>query len=179
MDFATESRIAHPARVVLDTMIERMEEIVPFLPSVEAIVTRSREPLADGRIHIVRHWQGSATTAPRPIRPFLSKESLGWIDDAYWVPSGWKVDWTLLTRLSGLFDCGGTNYFEPHPDDPERATRARLTGRLTVHADRLPGVPGFLARRLAPEVERFVVGLIAPNLGELAVGLGRYLDARR
>ena len=39
MDFDTVSRMSHPAELVLETMIERMEAIVPFLPSVERIET--------------------------------------------------------------------------------------------------------------------------------------------
>jgi hypothetical protein len=37
-------------------------------------------------------------------------------------------------------------------------------------------VPRFLGSTLAPQIERFVVNLITPNLTEVADGLQRYLD---
>ena len=53
----------------------------------------------------------------------------------------------------------------------------RVTGTLQVYPERLPGIPKFLGKRLAPQVEKFVVGLITPNLTDVAVGLQGYLDA--
>lgn len=182
MQFAKESRVSHPARLVVETMVERMEAIVPFLPSIEAIETLEREPLDPGpggeeRLRILRRWQGSLEGAPRAARPFLTREAVQWLDHAVWTPSAHKVDWRLETKLSGLYVCSGTNYFEPHPEASETETRIRITGTLTVHPERLP-VPGFMARRLAPQVERFVIGLIAPNLTDVAKGLQGYLDAQ-
>lgn len=40
MKFELTARVSHPASVVLETMIERMEDIVPFLPNIESIETR-------------------------------------------------------------------------------------------------------------------------------------------
>jgi hypothetical protein len=96
-----------------------------------------------------------------------------------WTPSEYKVDWTLTTNLSKFYDCSGTNYFEPHPKEPESATRIRITGQLEVHADKLPAVPSFLASRLKPQVEKFVIDLLAPNLTETAEGLQAYLDEKK
>lgn len=178
MEFDNESRISHPASKVLETMIERMEAIVPFLPSVEAIRTESREDRPDGTIRIVRYWQGTADTAPSAVRPFLSKEMLGWIDTAIWTPAEHKVAWSHSTKMSKLYDCSGVNWFEPDPRDPERSTRCRITGTLSIYPEKLPGVPGFLAKRLAPQIEKFVIHLITPNLTDLAKGLQGYLDGR-
>ncbi len=178
MRFEEADRITHPASVVLETMIERMEAIVPFLPAVEAITTREREDRDDGTHRIVRHWQGTPDSAPPAVRPFLTRETLGWIDTAVWTPSAWSVAWSHSATAStaNLYDCSGINYFEPDPADPEGATRVRITGDLVVYPERLPGVPGFLAKRIAPQVERFVVNMITPNLKDLARGLQGFLD---
>ena len=45
---------------------------------------------------------------------------------------------------------------------------------LTFH----DAVPRFLAGTLAPQVEKFVVVLVRPNLEQMNVSLGRYLDSR-
>lgn len=175
MHFEVESLIEHPASVVIETMIERMEELVQFMPSVESIETVSVERSSDGRVHVVRRWQGTTRSAPLAVRPFMSKETLAWIDDAWWSPDQYKVDWTHSGKSGAVYTLSGTNFFEPHPDDPVHATRARLTGDLVVHADRLP-VPAVLGNRLAPQIERFVVNLLTPNLADTGAGLKSYLD---
>ncbi len=179
MRFQRSSKVTHPATVVLDIMMNRLDEVVPFMPNIESIEVKEREELADGRLRIVRHWQGTADALPAALRPFVPREALGWIDTAVWTPSEHKVAWTFRTNLSRFYDCSGTNYFEPHPGELETATRIRITGNLDVHADKLPAVPSFLASRLKPQVEKFVLDLLAPNLTETAAGLQAYLDRRK
>jgi hypothetical protein len=179
MRFDVSNRVTHPASLVLDTMIERMEEIVPFLANVERIETCERRELGDGRLRIVRRWQGAASAAPSALRPFLSRDLFAWIDTAMWTPAEYKVEWTHTTAMSAvaaLYDCSGVNFFEPHPEVPAACTRVRVTGNLIVRAENFPGVPAFLGSRLAPQVERFIIGLITPNLESLAAGLQGYLD---
>jgi len=177
MNFEKASIVSHPAALVLETMIERMHEIVPFLPSVTGIELVSREDVGSDQIRIVRRWQGTTDSAPGALRPFLTDEAMGWTDTALWTPSEYRVDWTLSTSLGKLYDCSGTNYFEPDPDALETSTRMRVTGVLQVYPERLPGIPRFLGKKLAPQVEKFVVGLITPNLTDVADGLQGYLDA--
>ena len=177
MNFEKASVVSHPAALVLETMIERMQEIVPFLPSVNGIELISRDDQANGQIKIVRKWHGSMDNAPSALRPFLSDEVMAWTDTALWTPEDYRVDWTLSTSMGRLYDCSGTNFFEPDPQDPEGGTRMRVTGTLQVYPERLPGLPKFLGKRLAPQVEKFIVGLITPNLTDVAVGLQGYLDA--
>jgi len=176
MRFEKTSKVSQPAERILDLMINRMEEIVPFLPNVERIEQREREELADGRIRIVRHWQGAASNVPAALRPFVSEEMLGWIDTALWTPAKYKVDWEMSTSLSSFYECSGTNYFEPYPKHEKDATRVRVTGELTIFANKLPGIPSFLGSRLAPQVEKFVVALLTPNMEDLSKGLQAYFD---
>ena len=39
-------------------------------------------------------------------------------------------------------------------------------------------MPGFLVNKVGRSVEKFLVGRIAPNLEEIARGVGRYLSDR-
>ena len=176
MKFSKSSKVSHPAQKVLDLMINRMDEIVPFLPNVESIELRAREELGDGRIRIVRYWQGAASNVPSALRPFVSREAMGWIDTALWKPDEYRVDWQMSTTMSAFYECSGTNYFEPYPGDEDAATRVRVGGDLVIHADKLPGIPTFLGSRLAPQVEKFVVALLTPNMEDLAKGLQAYFD---
>jgi hypothetical protein len=175
--FEKTTQVSHPATEVLSVMIERMDEIVPFLPNVAAIDTQAREDLDDGRIRIVRRWQGSSDSIPAALRPFISEDLFAWIDTAIWTPDEFKVEWSLATSLAQLYDCSGVNYFGPHPESPETATQIRITGDLTVHADQLPGIPWILSSRLTPQIESFIVGLITPNLTDVGDGLQGYLDS--
>jgi hypothetical protein len=180
--FELHDRITHPATLVLETMIERMETIVPFLANVESIARQERIELPHGRIQIVRRWQGAASAVPAPLSPFLSRDLFAWIDTAIWTPAQYKVNWThtaAVPQVAKLYECIGENFFEPDPAAPDTATRVRLTGNLSIHADAIPGVPTFLGRRLAPQIERFIVGMIEPNLANLATGLQRYFDQAR
>jgi hypothetical protein len=181
LDFQQEDSIAHPADVVLDIMIQRMEAIVPFLPNVERIDTLERKRLRDGSHRVVRRWQAGSDNLPAALRTFVSPEWLMWIDTALWIPAEHKVDWTLSTKLGHRYDCSGTNYVEPDPQAPEKRTRIRIAGRLDIYADRVPGIPRLLSKHLAPVVERFIIDLITPNLTSVAKGLDRYLaqDSRR
>jgi hypothetical protein len=182
VDFDVASTVTHPATLVVETMIERMEVIAPFLRNVDRIELVERTPLADGRLRIVRRWQGSTGALPRALRPFLDDALLAWIDTAVWTPAAGLAEWTNASCAGGvarLYECTGTSRFEPDPADPARRTQMRVAGRLVFHPDRLPGVPTFLGRQIAPQVEAFVVGVLTPNLTGLADGLQRYYDERR
>lgn len=178
MEFEKTSRVSHPAKRILELMIDRMDEIVPFLPNVESIEEREREELPGGRIRIVRYWQGAASNVPSAIRPFVSKEVMGWIDTAIWTPAEYKVDWEMSTTLSAFYECSGTNYFEPFPGEEDTATQVRVGGELVIHPSKLPGIPSFLGSRLAPQIEKFVIALLTPNMEDLGKGLQAYFDDR-
>lgn len=176
MRFQHTAKVSHPPSAILSLMIERMQDIVPLLLNVERIDLVELEDLPDGKIRIVRYWQGTVESIPMPLRPFLSKDLIGWFDNALWTPSEYKVEWDMTTKFSKFFDASGTNYYEPADDG--RATDISITGNMTVYPERLPGMPEFLASRLKPQVERFVVELIAPNLTDVAMGLQEYLDQK-
>lgn len=177
MEFKSEKRLDQKAQSVLDIMIHRMEQIVPYMPTVDSIETQKFETRDNGQILVLRKWIGSADQAPAAIRSLVSKDMLTWYDEALWTPSEFKVEWKLSSSLGKLYDCGGVNSFGPHPDEPESACLIVISGDLKIYPDRIPGVPGFIARRVAPQVEKFIVKMISPNLTEVVDGLGRYFDA--
>lgn len=145
VDFEAAGAVAHPAPLVLETMLERMDVISPFLRNVERIETVERAPTDDGRLRIVRRWQGSANAAPRAVRPFLGADVLAWLDTALWAPAAGRADWShtsCATSVAQLYECTGTSLIEPDPVEPARRTRIRITGTLVVHPDRLPACRG-------------------------------------
>ena len=179
MDFKTNNRLEHPAADVLDIMIRNMEKVVPYMPTIDSIETEKFEERENGQIYILRKWKGSAETAPRAIQKFLSDDMLTWHDDALWNPKDYEVEWSLRSSLGKLYDCGGVNSFGPHPDDPETASLISLSGTLTIYPERIPGIPKFIAKRVAPQVESFILKLISPNLTEVVNGLEGYFKAQK
>lgn len=177
MHFSKTSYVSHTAADILDLMMNRMDEVVPYMPSIESIELKEKQAGADGTVRIVRYWQGSSDSVPVALRAFVSKDLLGWTDTAIWHPAEYKVEWDLATSLSRLYECGGTNYFEPDPKDPKNRTRIRITGNLAVHPERLPGVPRFIAARLGPQIETWILEMLTPNLTDVAKGLQGYFDA--
>ena len=176
MNFQQEDTIAHPANLVLDVMIRDIEAIVPFLPNVERIDTLETQSLPDGRQRIIRRWEASSDNVPATLRPFISRDWLAWTDTAVWSPAEYKVDWTLSTKLGRLYDCSGTNSFEPDPKAPKKRTHIRINGNLTVYPPRIPGIPSLLTKRIGPTAERFIVDMLTRDLTSLAKGLDGYLS---
>ena len=53
-----------------------------------------------------------------------------------------------------------------------------LQGQLHIDLRDIRGVPSFVAKRLAPRLESFIVGMIAPNLEQVNRSIERFLDAQ-
>lgn len=134
-----------------------MEILAPFLRNVARIDPVERTPLPDGRLRIVRRWAGvgrrrAARPAAAPHRRPARLDRHGRVDAG---GRARRLDPRhLRSTVAALYTCTGTSRFEPDTGDPANWTRIRVRGRLVVHAERLPGVPSFLGRRLAPQWRR-------------------------
>ncbi len=61
------------------------------------------------------------------------------------------------------------------PKFTKNATKIIISGDLIVDAKKLPGVPRFMAGKIASTIEKFVVTTIKPNLTNDNPGLEQYL----
>jgi len=170
MRFEASAKISFPVELVVSTLLPRMEELVPHLPNISAIETRVYETLSDGRVKTVRHWQGTASTVPSVLRPFVTKNSLGWVDTSIWDLSIGTCEWFIETAHSRFISCSGTHAYLPDPEAPTDHTVLRIEGEFTAFGDKIPGMPGFLGKRVAPALEKVIVGFMMPNFTGLAVG---------
>ena len=176
MKFREEVVVEQSASFVLHFMMNRLEELVPLLPNVTRADKESHCELPDGRIRTVRRWEAAPGVLPAALRPFARKEWMRWIDTSDWCFRTHREDWTLsMERMENLYDCSGSNTFKPHPHFPETKTLAVIEGELEVYPERVRGMPNFLARRLAPQVERYVISLIVENLVGMTRELGPFL----
>lgn len=177
MKFEEITACEYSAAAVLDAMIYKVEELVPYMENVEFIETRKFEE-RDGKIYTERYWQGTASTVPAILRPFVSKNSLGWVDYGIWTPNEWRVDWRVETQHSKFTSCSGINIFEPHPEALETRTKCTIAGDFTVYGDKIPAVPAFMGKKMAPTIEKIILGYMIPNFRQLSVGMAAYLKAK-
>jgi hypothetical protein len=171
MEIRSESRIKYPRDQVYRTYRDRLPEIAKYIPDIREIVVKSREETAD-RVKLHNEW-----VAEREIPAFaqavLKPEHLRWDDHAEWHDDEHYVAWTLKTRaFTDAVRCSGRNTFL----EDGAGTRVVLTGELAIDLKEIPGVPGFLAKRIAPQVEKFIVSLVTPNLERVNASIERFLD---
>jgi len=179
MKFEDIASIDEPATDALDAMLWHLEELVPFMENVAEIQTIKMDRQPDGKVVTERRWQGTAKSVPAVLRPFVSKNSLAWMDYATWTPSEWKCEWRIENKHSKYSSCSGINYFEPHPDAPTTRTRCVIAGDFSVYGDKLPAIPKFLGLKMAPKLESIILGFMLPNFRQCSAGIAEYLKAKR
>lgn len=171
MKFSVVDEIPFPRDRVFTTHRDRLEELVDYMPNVDSIVTESREEDGD-IVRLVNIWRAAESEIPAIARPFIKPDMLQWEDRAEWDEQYHEVNWEIeLGFLPGVIEARGHSEFEALGD----ATRTTIHGEITVHASKLPGVPGMLQGRLAKTLEGFVVNLIKPNLKETNQILAQFL----
>ncbi len=175
MDLRVDTELTYPRQVVYEAYRDRLPEMVDYLPNISHIdVLQSRR---DGHmLHLLNEWHARAdipTVARRVIKP----EMLRWNDIAAWHDDGHFVEWRFeMAFLSEQVDVKGRNEFiEAGPD----RTVVRIRGTLAIDGERIPGLPRVIGRRAAPQIERFVVALVEPNLRKTAEAVQRFLDDER
>ena len=172
MEIRSESRIIHSREVVYLAYRDRMPDATPYLSDVKEIRVCNREEL-DGVVVLHNEWI-SDRDVPGFAKKILKPEHLCWDDFATWSDSTHRCEWRLRTRaFTEAVHCFGQTTFH---DNGDGTTMVRVVGDLKIDLVSIPGVPGFLAKRLAPQVEKFIVSLITPNLETTNVAIGRYLD---
>lgn len=174
MKIDSESRIHHPRDRVFAAYRDRLPEVAEYIPDIKEIKVLSREE-GEGVIKLHNEWVG-ATEIPSAFKMFLKPEHLRWDDFATWKGGEWACEWQIKTRVfTDAVKCSGRNVFH---EDGEGRTRVKLAGDLTIKLEAIPGVPGFLGRRLAPQVEKFIVNLITPNLERVNASLEKFMDEK-
>lgn len=172
MEIRSESRIHYPRERVYRAYRDQLPAIAAHMPDIREIIVHSREE-QDGVVKILNEWV-SDRDIPAVVAKVIRPEHLRWNDHATWHDADFYVDWVIETRaFTDAVRCSGRNSMIADGD----GTIVRLEGSLEISVKGIPGVPSFLAKRLAPQVERFIVGLITPNLKNTNTSLQDYLDA--
>lgn len=172
MKFSLVDEIPWPRELVFSTHRDKLLELVPYLPSVDSVVIRSRADDGD----VVRFdnlWSGASDDVPAVLRGLIKPEMLTWVDTAAWDVGRYRCDWSIdLSALPGAITARGTNSFRDEGED----TVIQMQGEFIVHPERIRGAPTFLVRKAQPAIERFVVGLLQPNLKQSNAAVAQYLE---
>ena len=171
MQFSIKDSISFPREQVFKAQRDQMPELASYLNDIESITVEERED--DGPISkLVNLWIAGGTDIPAAARSFVKPEMLRWTDYATWNQDEWKCDWKLvLGFLQDAVSVSGTTSFA---EQGERTT-VTIAGDITIRAEKIPGVPRFMAGKIGPVVEKFVINLIRPNLKKTSEGIGSYL----
>ncbi|MBF0120006.1 MAG: hypothetical protein HQK79_14320 [Desulfobacterales bacterium] len=165
--------IPYEVMKVLETVRDHQADLVPYMPNIKAVEVIERRELDGNRIELLNHWHGESDV-PAFVKKFIKPEMTSWKDYATWYNDERYVAWRLETfYLNKLFTCiGKTHFKEVGPNE----TEIFLEGDLKVYPEEVPGIPSFIAKKAAPQIEGFIVKLITPNLCNLAKGVKAYLD---
>jgi hypothetical protein len=173
MQINSESQIAHPLNDVYAAYRDDLPYIASFIPDIKEIRVLSREP-SDLGVKLHNLWVADREL-PRMLKGVLKPEMMQWDDYADWNDGEHYVAWKLvIPAFKNQVRCEGRNSFYADGD----RTRVVLTGNLEIKLESLPGVPKFMAKKLAPKIEEFIVKLITPNLKLVNESLGAYLDSK-
>jgi uncharacterized protein YndB with AHSA1/START domain len=173
VEIRSDGTVHHPRPLVFRALRDRLVEIAAFMPNITGIDELERTEEAPGRHRLVNVWHGEGAI-PAVARRFVKPHMLRWTDRAVWDEGEWTCEWSQETAFfTDRVSCSGTSrYVEVEPG----TTLIEIRGGFELRLQGLPGLPSLLTRRATPAVERFIVGLITPNLQKTAVAVERFLD---
>ncbi len=170
MKLQADAKMNFGRDLVFETYRDRLPELTPYLPDIKAITVQERSD-EGSTTKILNLWEAS-TEIPAIAEKIIKPEMLAWLDHATWDADARTVDWRIETRMfTENVKCWGKNTVREDGD----GCIFEIRGELEVSLKGIPGVPRFLAGKVAPHVEKFVVQLMTPNLLAVANGVERYL----
>lgn len=174
MQFQAEGRVkGADLSTVYEIIRDRLPELVPYMDNVSAISTVERGDGPNGP-HLLNRWRADAGQVPGAARKFIKPEMLEWNDHADWNDAEHHVDWRIESAVfTGMYTCQGRNRVVADGDD----VRIVISGEMKVDAKRIPGVPSFLAKKVVPTIENYLIDRMKPNMASLGTGVQRFLAA--
>lgn len=172
MRIHSENVIPFPRELVYRTYRDELSRIADEMPDIRKIEVLARAEAEDGTVRIHNRWFAQTALPPMADR-VVKDEWKQWDDHAVWQDHAFAVDWRLeIPTFGDQVQCRGRNTFE----EVAGGTKVTIGGDLQIAIKKIPGVPSLLLRRALPEVEKFIVKLISPNLQKVNAGLQRVLE---
>jgi hypothetical protein len=164
----------HPIDRVYEVMYRRFEQFPSRIPNVIEIRELERNVIEDA-IHerTVHRWTADPKLIPGFARPFIKPEVLQWLGIADWRHSEKTVYFDFRSHVfRDLYECKG----EYRLSEKDGITLLAINARLDIYSERLPGVPGWFARRAVSVIEKLLMGAIEPSLAALPGAVEYYLE---
>ena len=175
MEINASSIIHHSRERVFLAYRDELPAVAKYLANIAQVNVLSRKE-SPGKVSLHNEWVGKGEI-PKVAQGLVKPDMLKWDDYAEWDEARQLCEWSIKIRVfSENFKCSGSNRFLV--EGPNR-TRVNLVGTLDVSLRDIPGVPRILASTIAPQVEKFIVTLIKPNLEQVNDAIGKYLDAQK
>lgn len=151
-----------------------LEGIAYYLPSVDQIKLVGKEKNQAGLDVLTNHWFAKVSL-PFFLKGFISKDLLSWKDRACWSDDDFVVNYELESFYGNeLFEAKGQNRFLK---DGPNSTKLELQCDVKIHAEKIPGVPASVAKRVVPAVEKIIEKMLGPNLSSLGKALNAYIKS--
>lgn len=164
-----------PVKTVYNLVKQQLPDIVPYLPNIKKI-DKIKEQKKSKKTILTNHWFANLE-APRLLKKVLSEDLFSWKDIATWDDSKLTVDYCLESFVGNdLFSAKGKNYFS---STTEGNTQLRLTCHIEIHAEKLPGIPKIMAKKITPAIESLIEKMLQPNVTSLGEGIRGYLANQR
>ena len=174
MKIKADAKLSYPRDVVFASYRDKLVELVPHLPNIKAIEVKNRED-NEGVTRMLNIWHAKGDI-PKVAQSIIKPEMVCWEDHAKWNQDDWTCEWKVVPKFfTKNVTCSGKNHFVEQGDE----TVLQIRGELEIDAKGIPGVPRLLAGRIAPVIEKFIVGLLTPNLLTVSDGLVKYLDSNK
>jgi hypothetical protein len=176
-DFKSIVVVAHPLKLVWETIRDRLPELGLLLDDIENITVVDRREEADGSVFLVNIWKANPQI-PSMLSSFLNPSMLVWTDRAEWKSRLHECRWRIEPHfLPDGIDCNGVTRYEPAMGD--RGTRITFAGELDINGHKLKGVPSFLESTVEKGLESFLTSLIPKNFRKLTQAATTLLNERK
>ena len=155
---------------MFQTYRDKLTELVPYLPNIRDIESKSRRDTEHG-VNCVVVWHGGGEIPPL-ARAVLSADMLSWTEHEFWHETDFTLEWQIQTHaFAKAVYCGGKNRFV----EVDGATVIENRGKLVIDPHKIEGIPKFMVTQTAKIVEEFLGQKIGPNLKQMSEGVSRYL----
>jgi hypothetical protein len=173
----TKDIIQAPLQDVFSLVRDQLPSVVPYLPNIKKIeVIERREDSVKDQVLITNHWFANIDIPP-VAKSFIKEELFSWKDEAIWHNKDFFVEYTLISFWAkDLYTAKGKNIFTPLA---QGFTELKVTCEVTIHANKVPGVPAFLVNKILPTLSPMIENVLRPNLSGLGKGLNSFFSQKK
>lgn len=167
MEIRAEAKISHPRELTFRTLRDRLAEVAEYMPNIRKIDVGERQEPESDIVTFVNVWYGKGDDIPAVAKPFIKPDMIRWKDYARWDESEWACEWRSETAfMTDRVHVSGKNFYEDNGDDTCTLT---ITGNIEVD-------PPLFAKAAKGAIEKYVVGLLKPNLLSTADAVQEFLE---